>query len=126
MANTYSLHDFVYDEQNPHMLAFRKDVGEATIRKYLKEFSWDDSKAFVAHSAPAAVFLQNGRLDAEIPERIVRRSFESFQGPKRLEFYDAGHELNSAARVDRAKWLQARLKLTALDLEALRSIRQLH
>ena len=39
----------------------------------LQNFPWDDSKPFVQRSAPAAVFLQNGRTDKPIPERIVRR-----------------------------------------------------
>ena len=77
------------------------------------------------HSAPAAVFLQNGRFNEGLPERIVRKGFEYFQQPKRIEFYDAGHALNSAARADRAEWLQGRLKLKVLDLQALGSIEQL-
>jgi cephalosporin-C deacetylase-like acetyl esterase len=126
MANTYSLREFVYDEHNPQMVAFRQKRGEQDIQTYLQQFPWDDSRFFVSHSAPAGVFIQNGRLDAEIPERIVRKSFEYFQEPKRIEFYDAGHELNSAARMDRANWLQDRLQLGTLDMQALGAIPQLH
>ena len=125
MANTYSLRDFVYDAQNPQMVAFRQKQGEKRIRLYLEQFPWDDSAFFVGHSAPSGVFIQNGRLDAELPERIVRKSFEAFQEPKRIEFYDAGHELNSAARIDRAKWLQVRLQLGTLDTQALAAIKHL-
>ena len=74
-----------------------------------------DPAPYVKHSAPAAVFVQNGRLDKEIPEGIVRKSSAYFQQPKRLEFYDAGHELNAAARRDRATWLQQRFKLKQVD-----------
>jgi cephalosporin-C deacetylase-like acetyl esterase len=125
MANVYSLRDYIYDEQNADMLAMRNKVGEDWIQSYFRQFPWDDSAPFVRHSAPAAVFLQNGRLDEALPERIVRKSFEYFQQPKRIKFYDAGHALNSAARVDRAEWLQGRLKLKVLDLQALGSIEQL-
>jgi pimeloyl-ACP methyl ester carboxylesterase len=125
MANTYSLREFVYDDQNPGMVAWRKKVGERKIQSYFRQFPWDDSKPFVAHSAPAAVFVQNGRSDIEIPERIVRKSFECFEEPKRIEFYEASHELNSAATADRGKWLQGRLGMERLDLEALSAIRQL-
>jgi uncharacterized protein len=96
------------------------------IRNYLQQFPWDDSRFFVNHSAPAGVFIQNGRLDAEIPERIVQKSFELFEEPKRIEFYDAGHELNSAARTDRANWLEGRLQLETLDMQGLSAIKQLH
>ena len=98
MANTYSLRDFVYDELNDAMLAWRKQFGEERVREYLQRFAFQDSLPFITHSAPAAVFVQNGRADAEIPERIVRASVARFQEPKRLQFYDAGHELNAAAR----------------------------
>lgn len=79
----------------------------------------------MSHAAPSAVFLQNGRTDKELPERIVRKSFAYFNGPKQIEFYDAGHALNSAARLDRAQWLRGRLRLKRLDWQALRAIEQL-
>ncbi|MGJ5816267.1 hypothetical protein [Paludibaculum fermentans] len=126
LANTYSLRDFIYDEQNVELKAWRKKVGEAAIQGYLRQFPWDDSLPFARHAAPSAVFLQNGRSDSDLPEKTVRGSLEYFNGPKQLEFYDAGHALNSAARLDRARWLQQRLGVTSLDLRALGSIPQLH
>jgi cephalosporin-C deacetylase-like acetyl esterase len=125
MANTYSLRDFVYDEQNADMVAMRKKMGEDRVRNYFRQFPWDDSLPFVRHSAPAAVFLQNGSLDQDPPARVVQKSFEYFQEPKQIQFYEAGHALNAAARVDRGKWLQSRLKLERLDLRELGSIEQL-
>jgi cephalosporin-C deacetylase-like acetyl esterase len=125
MANMYSLRDYIYDEQNAEMVAMRDKMGEAWIQHYFRQFPWDDSKTFVEHSAPAAVFLQNGRSDSGLPEKIVRKSYEYFNEPKRIEFYNAGHELNSTARVDRASWLQGRLKLKTLDVQALGAIEEL-
>ena len=122
MANIYSLRDLLYDEQDPQMVAWRKKEGEERIQSYFEKFPWDDSATFVRHSAPGAVFLLNGRFDKPLPERIVRKSFEYFQEPERLEFYDAGHELNAVARIDRARWLRERLKLKNIDLKALDSI----
>ncbi|QOY91327.1 hypothetical protein [Paludibaculum fermentans] len=125
MANTYSMLEFVFDEGNAELKAWRAKVGDAAIHAYLRQFPWDDSLPFVRHAAPAAVFLQNGLSDTDLPEATVRKSFEYFNGPKRLDFYDAGHALNSAARLDRAKWLQQRLGLKTLDLQGLQSIAQL-
>jgi cephalosporin-C deacetylase-like acetyl esterase len=125
MANTYSLREYIYDDQNPEMRAEREKLGEDWIQAYFQKFPWDDSAMFVEHSAPAAVFLQNGRLDKPIPERIVRKSFEHFQDPKRLEFYDAGHELSAVARRDRAEWLQQQLNLQNVNFKAVDSIPQL-
>ncbi|WP_321476476.1 hypothetical protein [uncultured Paludibaculum sp.] len=125
MANTYSLREFVYDENNVELKAWRNKVGEAAIQNYLRQFPWDDSLPFARRAAPSAVFLQNGRSDSDLPESIVRNSLNHFNGPRQLEFYDSGHALNSAARLDRAKWLQQRLGLKVLDLQALGSIPQL-
>lgn len=126
MANIYSLHEFIYDDQNEEMKAQREKLGEEWLRNYFENFPWDDSRLFVEHSAPSAVFLQSGRLDKPIPERIVRLSFGHFQEPKRMEMYDAGHELNAAARRDRVEWLEQRLKISGVDSRALDSIPQLH
>ncbi|HEU0138879.1 MAG TPA: hypothetical protein VFQ79_04180 [Bryobacteraceae bacterium] len=122
MANQYSLREFIYDEQNPVMVAERKKRGEAWIQAYFDKFPWDDSRPFAERSAPAAVFLQYGRKDEPLPPSAARLSFNRFAEPKQMEFYDAGHELNAAARVNRAKWLASRLKLKAPDVEALNRI----
>lgn len=125
MANTYSLREFIYDDQNAELKAWRGKVGDAAIQTYLRQFPWDDSLPFAQHAAPSAVFLQNGRSDTDLPESTVRKSFEYFNGPKKLEFYDAGHALNSTARLDRARWLESRLGLKGLDWKALAAIPQL-
>jgi hypothetical protein len=41
--------------------------------------------------------------------------------PKRLEFYDAGHELNAADRRHWVKWLQERLRLRDVDFQVFHS-----
>ncbi len=125
MANTYSLREFVFDEGNAELRAWRRKVGNEAVETYLRQFPWDDSLPFVRHAAPAAVFLQNGRSDTDLPEAVVRRSLAYFNGPKQLEFYDAGHALNSVARLARAQWLQKRLGLKALDIQSLQAIPQL-
>jgi hypothetical protein len=44
---------------------------------------------------------------------------------KKMDFYDAGHALNAAARLDRDRWLQKRLGLKKIDEQELGSIPQL-
>jgi cephalosporin-C deacetylase-like acetyl esterase len=123
MANQYSLREFLYDEQNASMVAQRKKEGDAAVETYLQKSPWHDSRPFAEHSAPASVFLQYGRNDKPIPESAAKLSFARFQQLKRMEFYDSGHELNAAARVDRALWLQKQLKLSkAPDVAALNAI----
>lgn len=55
----------------------------------------------------------------------MKHQFSLFSAPKQLAFYDAGHALNSAARRDRAKWLQEHLQLDKVDVAALSRIPQL-
>jgi cephalosporin-C deacetylase-like acetyl esterase len=123
MANQYSLREYLYDEENASMVAQRKKEGDTAVEAYLQKSPWHDSRPFAERSAPAAVFLQYGRNDKPLPMSAARLSFARFAEPKRMEFYDAGHELNAAARLDRALWLQKRLKLNRTpDAVALNSI----
>ena len=123
MANQYSLREYLYDEQNASMVAQRKKEGDAAVEAYLQKSPWHDSRPFAERSAPAAVFLQYGRNDKPLPESAAKLSFARFAEPKRMEFYDSGHELNAAARLDRALWLQKRLKLSKTpDAAALNAI----
>jgi cephalosporin-C deacetylase-like acetyl esterase len=122
MANLYSLREMVFDPDNADMVRMREQVGDDRVEAYLEAFPWDDSVHFARRSAPAAVFLQFGKNDKPIREPIARASFAHFGEPKRMKFYDAGHELNAEARVDRAEWLAGRLRLSRLDVAALRRI----
>ena len=125
MAGQYSLREYVFDTKNPELVADLKKRGDAWIAEYFNKFPWVDAVNFVERSAPAAVFLQFGRRDKPIPARIARIGFAHFQQPKRMAFYAAGHELNSAARIDRARWLAGRLKLSGIDETALEAIPEL-
>jgi cephalosporin-C deacetylase-like acetyl esterase len=122
MADPYAMRDYAYDERNPEMVAWRKAEGDGKIAAFFEKFPTEDGAMFAARSAPAALLLQNGKLDKSIPEHIVRKTVSYFQEPKRLEFYDAGHELNARARADRVSWLRQRLKLKPLDQRALDAI----
>ncbi|HEX8337068.1 MAG TPA: hypothetical protein VF621_10090 [Pyrinomonadaceae bacterium] len=125
MAGGYANEEYVFDPENQQMLELRKKYGDEPLRKYFRDYAWDDPANFVGHSAPAAVFLQYGRRDKPIPEKMARRDFARFAEPKRVGFYDAGHELNAAARRERVEWLARRLSLRRVDLDALARIPQL-
>jgi dienelactone hydrolase len=125
MTGGYANEEYVFDPENAQMVELRKQVGDEAIRKYFREYAWDDPVNFVGHSAPAAVFLQYGRRDKPIPEKMARRDFARFSEPKRIAFYDAGHELDAAARRERVEWLAGRLSLRRVDFDALARIPQL-
>lgn len=125
MAGLYADEEFVFDPENKDMAALRARVGEEAVRAYFRDYAWDDPVHFIGRSSPAHVFLQYGRLDKPITEKMARRSFELFGEPKKIGFYDAGHALDAAARRERVEWLARRLSLRRPDLKALARIPEL-
>ena len=125
MAGAYANEEYVFDPENKQMQEVRRRIGDEQLRKYFRDYAWDDPAHFVGHSPPAAVFLQFGRRDEPIPEKLARRDFERFGEPKRIAFYDAGHALDSAARRERVEWLAGRLSLRRPDFAALARIPEL-
>jgi dienelactone hydrolase len=122
MAGSYSDEEYVFDTENEALLKLRERVGDERIRAYFRDYAWDDPVHFVGHSAPAAVFLQFGKKDKPITEKMARRDFSRFNEPKRIGFYDAGHELDAVARRERVEWLAERLSLRRPDFDALARI----
>ena len=125
MAGGYANEEYVFDPENKQMQEVRRRIGDEALRKYFREYAWDDPAHFVGRSAPAFVFLQYGRRDQPIPEKLARRDYERFAKPKRIAFYDAGHALDAAARRERAEWLAQRLSLRRPDFKALARIPEL-
>jgi uncharacterized protein len=125
MAGSFAVEEYVFDAENAAMRKVRERIGDEALRDYFRKYAWDDPINLVGHSAPAAVFLQFGRQDKPITEKMARRYYELFAEPKRIEFYDAGHALNGAARRDRAEWLRQRLSLKPIDHAALARIPEL-
>ncbi len=122
MAGGFSDEEYLFDPDNPAMLEVRKRIGDETLRAFLRKYAYGDAAYFVGHSAPAAVFLQFGRQDKPLPEKWARRFYELFAEPKKLGLYDAGHALDKAARLERARWLAERLSLKKVDEAALNRI----
>ena len=125
MTGGYANEEYVFDPENQQMVELRKKYGDEPLRKHFRDYAWDDPANFVGHSAPAAVFLQYGRQDKPISEKMARRDSARFAEPKRVAFYDAGHELNAEARRERVEWLARRLSLRRVDYDALARIPQL-
>jgi pimeloyl-ACP methyl ester carboxylesterase len=61
--------------------------------------------------AMGPVLLQFGNKDEYVPLKNARALADAAPEPKRVRFYDAGHALDGAARVDRLQWLALRLHL---------------
>jgi hypothetical protein len=66
----------------------------------------------VGDAAPASVFFQFAKSDRFVPGYVAEKLTEAASEPKKAESYDAGHELDEAARKDRLAWLRAELGLS--------------
>jgi dienelactone hydrolase len=104
-------------EEQEHRLKVGPQRYDAFIRKY----AWIDPGKYVAHSAPASVFLQYGKEKYFTPERI--NEYEKIVSePKRLAIYDAPHALNAEARRDRIQFLTEQLNLRPLPASVIAAI----
>jgi hypothetical protein len=66
----------------------------------------------VGDAAPASVFFQFAKSDRYVPGYVADKLMEAASEPKKAESYDAGHELDDAARKDRLAWLREELGLS--------------
>ena len=101
---------------------FRKDVGPAKMDAYRAKYSWLDQGKYVAHAAPASVFLQYATKEDFLTAARAREYFTIVSEPKSIKFYDAPHALNAAARRDRIEFLAKQLDLKPPDPKAITSI----
>jgi len=125
MAGGFSDEEYVFDPDNPEMQKVRQRIGVEILRDFFRKYAFDDPVHFIVHSAPASVFLQFGHEDNPIPEKLARHYYDLFSEPKKIEFYKAGHALNSEARTDRVQWLVERLALRPVDRVSLARIPEL-
>jgi dienelactone hydrolase len=66
----------------------------------------------VGDAAPASVFFQFAKSDRFVPGYVADKLTAAASEPKKAESYDAGHELDDAARKDRLAWLRDELGLS--------------
>ena len=104
---------------------FRKQVGPEKVDAFVNKYAWLDQGKYVAHAAPASVFLQYAtKEDFLTPER-AREYFAIVSEPKVLKFYEAPHALNAEARRDRIAFLVKELNLKPPDPAAIARIPEL-
>lgn len=125
MASGYADEEETFASKDPQTVAHIKEVGEDNIREYFRQYAWDDPVYFLGHTDRESIFLQFASGDP-ITKATAQKYLDRFSSKdKKMEFYDAGHALNSAARLDRARWLQKHLAIKKIDEKELESIPQL-
>jgi hypothetical protein len=125
MASGYSDEEEAFASNDPERMARIKEVGEDNVREYFHEYAWDDPVYFLGHTDREGIFLQFASGDP-ISKETAQKYLERFSSKdKKMEFYDAPHALNSAARLDRDRWLQKHLAIKKIDEKELGEIPQL-
>jgi len=90
---------------------FRRKIGPEKFDAYVKKYYWIDAGKYLSHAAPAFVFLQYGARETFLNADRAREYLAIVSEPKRLEIYDADHNLDANARRDRIHFLVEQLKL---------------
>jgi dienelactone hydrolase len=125
MASGYSDEEEAFASNDPERMARIKEAGEENVREYFHEYAWDDPVYFLGHTDRESIFLQFATGDP-IGKELGQKYLDSFSAKdKKMEFYDAPHALNAAARLDRDRWLQKHLGIKKIDEKALEDIPQL-
>lgn len=110
------------DSKSKEFQDFRKQVGAEKMDAYRARYGWLDQGKYVAHAAPAAVFLQYAtKEDFLTPER-AREYYALVSEPKSMKIYEAPHALNAEARQDRVAFLVKELSLKAPDAAAIAAV----
>lgn len=94
---------------------YRQKIGPEKFDAFTTKYYWTDEGKYVAHAAPAFVFLQYASREKFLNPDRAREYFAIVSDPKRLEIYDAEHALNAAARRDRIQFLIEQLRLRPLS-----------
>ena len=100
----------------------RRERFDALVKKY----DWSDPGKYVAHAAPAFVFLQFATQERFLKPELARQSAAIVSEPKSFKLYDAPHALNAEARRDRIAFLTEQLKLKALPASVIANIPDLY
>lgn len=92
-------------------------LSKEDLAAYVASIAPLDAVRYVGEAAPAPVFLQFARRDPYISQEDAKRYSDAVSEPKRVEWYDAGHELGPVARRDREEWLRTQLAAGGAEQE---------
>ena len=125
MAGEFGDEEMVRNATSGDIVKWKQALGPEKVDQYLREYAWDDPANFIGHTDGQSVFLQFASGD-KVPRQQAQKWLNAFSAKdKKMDFYDAPHALNAAARLDRDRWLQQHLKFKHPDQAALDAIPQL-
>ena len=115
MAGNPSLTEFLRTSTIPAIVETRNSLTREQQENYFSMLEVFDPINYIGHVAPSALFLQFGKKDSFANEAKATRYSKAASNPKLVKTYDAGHELNDAARRDRAEWLRKQIGIGELN-----------
>jgi len=105
---------------------FRQQVGPEKFDAFMAKYAYMDQGKYIAHAAPAVVFLQYATQEEFMKPDRAREYAKVVSEPKRFKLYEAPHALNAEARRDRLAFLAEQLKLKPLSPQVIASIPELY
>jgi len=102
---------FEVDRKTKPYQDIRNRMGGEKFDAVLAKYAYLDPGKYVAHAAPATVFLQYAAKENFLSPEVSRQYAELVSEPKMYKLYDCPHALNAAARKDRVQFLAEQLRL---------------
>jgi dienelactone hydrolase len=113
--------DFRSDEYRKYIAK----IGRAKWDPFAAAHAWADPGPYVAHAAPATVFLQYATREDFLTVARAKEYAANVSEPKRFKLYEAPHALNAEARADRIAFLAEVLGVKLPDAAAVASVPEL-
>jgi dienelactone hydrolase len=114
------------DLKSEDLRKYREEVGPEKFDAFIAKNGWLDPGLFVAHAAPATVFLQYGGQEKFLNPVRARAYAAVVSEPKKLKIYDAPHALNAEATHDRIAFLCEQLLVKPPAPKAVAGIPELY
>jgi hypothetical protein len=112
--------------QSKEYQEFRQKAGPEKVDAFNARYSYLDQGKFVAHAAPAFVFLQYGSREKFLNAERACLYAAVVSEPKLLKIYDTERNLNAEARRDRIRFLIEQLNLKPLSDAQIASVPNLY
>ncbi|HKD64502.1 MAG TPA: hypothetical protein VKB40_10750 [Candidatus Acidoferrales bacterium] len=101
---------------------YQQKIGAEKFDAFEAKYSWTDTGKYLAHAAPAAVFLQFASDERFFTADMDKDYFAMVSEPKKMKTYEAQHALSAEATRDRVAFLAEQLSFKAPDAKAVAAI----
>jgi hypothetical protein len=110
------------DRKTKPFQQYREKIGPEKVDAFMAKYAWMDAGKYVAHAAPAAMFLQYATDEPFVNGDMAKQYLEVVSEPKKLKIYQAQHALNAEATRDRIAFLAEQLSFKPPNAKVLDTI----